>query len=70
MEMIKVIICQECSGRIEISGDVDESDGPDETDQKVTCPTCSEVNSVSWPRSQSEWVFFTVRSVNGDDVVN
>ena len=70
MEMIKVIFCQKCIGRIEVSGEVDETDGPDETDQKVTCCTCGEVNHVLWPRSQSGWVIFAVRNVDGNEAAN
>lgn len=68
MEMIKIITCQECMEGIEISGEVDETDGPDETYQKVTCPTCDEVNRVLWPRSQSGWVIFLVRPIDRNEV--
>ena len=70
MEITKVIICQKCIGKIEVSGEVDETDGPDETDQKVTCPTCGEGNRVLWPRSQSGWVVFAVRNPDGDKAAN
>ena len=67
MEISKVIVCQGCSGRIEVSGEVDETDGPDETDQKATCPTCGELNRVLWPTSPSGWVVFAVRIVAGNE---
>ena len=70
MEMIKVIICQKCIGRIEVSGEVDETDGPDQTHENVMCPTCGEGNRVLWPKSKSGWVVFAVRNVDSNEVAN
>jgi len=65
--MEKRILCQRCGGTIEVSGDVDETDGPDEVAQQVTCPFCSEVNEVMWPKkSASEWYIFAVLPVRDE----
>ena len=58
MEKRKRILCRECGGTIEVIGDVDETYGPDEV-AKVTCPFCSKVNEVMWPRSAG-WCVFVV----------
>lgn len=65
--MEKRILCRECAGTIEVSGDVDETYGPDEVSQQVTCPFCSAVNEVMWPRSPSGWYVFGVYPVRDDD---
>jgi len=63
----KTILCRRCAVAIEVSGETDETDGPDEIPQKVTCPACQEVNEVMWPRSASGWTVFTVWLAKDDE---
>lgn len=61
MDIVKQILCRNCGSTIGVSGDVDETDGPEEEQIRASCPACNEINFLMWPKSESGWVITIVR---------